>query len=413
MDRIIDENKKAVATAQEEDPAVEKGAENEWAVYFSENFWARKHKGKPGREIRIHHDFSWGEEQFRLLALYLCEEGVVLDLCKSFSQEAFHEFKEKWKDSIEYPDKLTDRELEQIEAENPSKMDFSIEMKLDGVSLYSRGSCGMGWIPDFPDLSDTEANPEARNFIKHYGLGEEKCWTMQRSSFALREDPDEARECGEEQRNVDSKEQSGQEILSVPEAPGYMELYLSQYRRPVPAADFTLEGAGQTVRFTHPVSGKEYEMVIRSVKKKKMEDLTVGEDEITSRFRMPQWYTEITYTLDPEPAEDGLLIRSRLQGDDPVPLENQDNGASCCTVIGGADGPTSIFLAGKFSNRKTEEKVIHTAYSSLYFQPTDVKEWEILFNVKKKDDLELRISLDETSGQGGKTSRDQTKQQEE
>lgn len=382
---------------------------DEWAVYFSENFWARKHRGKPGREIRINHDFRWGDEQFRLLALYLCEEGVVLDLCKSFSQEAFHEFKEKWKDSIENADKLTDRELEQIEAENPSEMDFDIEMQLDGILLFSCGSCGMGWSPEFLDQSD----PEVRTFIKHYDLGEEKCWTVQRSSFALREDPDEARECGEEQRNVDSKKPSGQEILSVPEAPGYMELYLSQYRRPVPAADFTLKGAGQTVRFTHPVSGKEYEMVIGSVENKKTEDLAAGEDEITSRFRMPQWYTEITYTLDPEPAEGGLLIRSRLHGDDPVPLENQDNGSSCCTVIGGADGPTSIFLAGKFSNRKTDEKVIHTAYSSLYFQPTDVKEWEILFNVKKKDDLELQISLDETSGQGGKSSMDQIEEREE
>ena len=408
MDRTTEKDEKAAGTAQEEASTVENGAVDEWSVYFSENFWSQKHRGKPGREIRLDHDFRWGDEQFRILSLYLCEEGVVLDLCKSFSREDFNDFKEKWKDSIEKADKWTDREMEQFEMENPSSMGFDIEMHLDSVSLYSCGSCGMGWSPDFPDRSD----PEVRQFIKHYDLGEEKCWTVQRSSFALREDPDGAWECGEEQVYVDSKEQSGEETLSLPESPGYMELSLSQQQRPVLATEFTLEGTGQAVRFTHPVSGREYEMVIRSVEKKKMEELAAGEDEIASRFRMPQWYTEIIYTLDPEPAEGGLIIRSRSHGDDPIPVENQDDGASCCTVIGGADGPTSIFLAGKFSNRKAEERVVHTAYSSMYFQPTEVKDWEILFYIKKKEDLTLQIPIAEKSMQDGKTSRDQTKQRE-
>ena len=52
-------------------------------------------------------------------------------------------------------------------------------------------------------------------------------------------------------------------------------------------------------------------------------------------------------------------------------------------MIGGADGPTAVFLTGK---GKTEAPKLHAACSALHFEPAARIEWRTAFRVKTVPD---------------------------
>ena len=57
--------------------------------------------------------------------------------------------------------------------------------------------------------------------------------------------------------------------------------------------------------------------------------------------------------------------------------------AACVGIIGAADGPTAIFMAGKGEPCGT--------FSSLYFEPGKPVEWRMRFYEKRVEDLEVKL----------------------
>lgn len=53
-------------------------------VYFQRGFHERNHpeeQRKPGVEVKVGKEFSWEGKLWKIPAVYLFEEGVVMDLC--------------------------------------------------------------------------------------------------------------------------------------------------------------------------------------------------------------------------------------------------------------------------------------------------------------------------------------------
>ena len=67
--------------------------EEEWIVTFDGGFWSNE--GNPGKEIRVEKRFTWGEEKWYIPAVYLCDEGIVVDYCKEAECAAIKAFIEK------------------------------------------------------------------------------------------------------------------------------------------------------------------------------------------------------------------------------------------------------------------------------------------------------------------------------
>lgn len=84
-------------------------------VYFG-NFWREKRKEheKPGMPISVQKEFEYGSFRWVCPRLYLCEEGIVLDLCRKYDASEFKAFYDKWVDKI---DALSPAEQEQITKE--------------------------------------------------------------------------------------------------------------------------------------------------------------------------------------------------------------------------------------------------------------------------------------------------------
>ena len=82
------------------------------------------------------------------------------------------------------------------------------------------------------------------------------------------------------------------------------------------------------------------------------------------------------YQVEPELPEGTLLVSDCSLSDLP-----KSPAASSIAVIGGADGPTSVFVAGKVSGSK-EESSGKSAFSSLHYEPADEVEWKLTFRVQ-------------------------------
>ncbi len=299
---------------------------NEWKVYYGNNFWGHERYARPGKETAVNREFLWDGEQFKILSLYECSEGLVVDLCKRIDSETLHAFQKNWKEKD--PEKLSDQELGFLEAENPTSLHLVSELTADGELLPNQGSCSMGWYPcDEEGACDVQAE----------------------------------------------------------------EFLFSQQPLPVPGPCFILnKELPQTVCFTHPESGKTHTLEIHSRISRQIPEHTLS--HMPKHFRHPRCYEELHYTLSPELEEGSYFIRSVSAGNQPVSIASysESKGASSISIIGGSNGPTSIFLAGKLP---LNEKKTHLAFSSLFFTSTEVREWTITFRVRKKEDCRLILDM--------------------
>ncbi|EJW90847.1 hypothetical protein EVA_21046, partial [gut metagenome] len=101
-----------------------------WKVIFDSGFWCGA-DGEPGRELRVNRTFVWDGETFCIPAVYLCREGLVLDLCKRVEPEQIDDCLHKWELSVEKgePDNLA---WEQQEQNNPMALHVRVEAVVNG-----------------------------------------------------------------------------------------------------------------------------------------------------------------------------------------------------------------------------------------------------------------------------------------
>jgi Na+-transporting methylmalonyl-CoA/oxaloacetate decarboxylase beta subunit len=62
--------------------------------------------------------------------------------------------------------------------------------------------------------------------------------------------------------------------------------------------------------------------------------------------------------------------------------------AGSVSVIGGANGPTSVFIAGKSKDPTSNRRC---AVSSLHYQDVEQVEWRMIFQIK--DEQTLKVSI--------------------
>lgn len=341
-------------------------------VYFEGFFGNSENQKKPEKEIPVNKLFLWDNDRWNILSIYEFKEGLTMDFCKEINPGELQEFQKEWEKEIsQYEDgeiEIPEELFEQLQEENPGVCDITPKMYLHGRELISRGGSSICYYP-VSVFSENEGacpnDPKAEEIIREYGMNPDMGYVIFRWSFTWNK--------GWRRK----REYSLSDIELTMEA--------GRVNRVGEVFHLEYEQKEEYCSFMNPVNHKEYMITFGTPEQKKMSEKLLN--KMDGRFRYPTCYEIIGYKIIPKLPSEEYFIRSRVKGDAPELIAG-DDAAAGISVIGGADGPTSIFLAGKIRKSTYYEKRIN---SPLFFEPTEVRDYEIVFRVKPKEDIHINL----------------------
>lgn len=336
-----------------------------WKVYFYGGFWGHHGRDHAGTEIPVNHTFDWEGEEWFVPAVYACGQGLVMDLFCKVSKEDVEVFAHKWNLSPESRSDDFDQELvENIEAENPLNSHFRPSLMLNGKELPLLHTCGMAWNPVFPEGND----PETKAVLAHYGFAPSFGWNICRAYFSWATKKKPRIKC--------------------------LQLTLNPLAVPVPGPHFTVQKPGDSFSFTHPITGTTHTLTVQSLEPLELDEKAL-ESEPFGEWLFPSHGLALYYKISPGLPDRAVTVTDCVSSDAPIHkghassgFEARPSGCAAIGIIGGADGPTSIFLAGK----ETQPKGGALACSALHFQPVSRVEWRIVFHEKRKGSITTLFS---------------------
>ena len=158
----------------------------------------------------------------------------------------------------------------------------------------------------------------------------------------------------------------------------------------VPGGHFTVSAAGQRFSITDPRTGKRHTLRIAEYSAHELG----GEPFPNDGMVTPRHFHIMGYTLEPELSDEEFRVLDCERSDPPRhaavsdPLAAAVSVAATVGVIGGADGPTALFLS------PPPGKIMHSAVSSMHFEPRAETEWRTVF--LKRDAEPFTVKLIET-----------------
>lgn len=339
-------------------PAVE--TPQEWAVYYECGFGGKRPRRRPGREVALGITFTWGGEEWLAPAMYCCGEGLVLDLLKKVPAEVLNRFAEKWglDENGALQRELTPAEQEQMENENPLEERFRAEVTVNGRRLQQSTGHGVCWVPGLPESARWDG--EAEQVVAHYGLERNCGWAIWRVCCPW----------------------NGGKLK-----PETVELTMTAEKEAVDGGTFTAE-PGKTVPLTDPRTGLTHTLRVLSLTMETMDRSLLP----PVGMEFPTEYVEMQYTLEPPlPVGDFALVDA-APGDEARACK-VENGltaqeSACIGIIGGADGPTAVFVSGKGDEAGEN---VRAAYSSLHYKPVETVTWRARFMARPKEAVTVTL----------------------
>lgn len=335
--------------------------QTEWAVYYDSGFWTKNAKGRPGEEIVLNKRFAWGDEIWHVPAVYICTKGLVIDFCVEIKPEKEKAFIDKWYPVLEKDENISNELREQIEQENPIDVNFIARLQINGNPITVSNGTSINWIPESCLPDGVRSERDSKQIIKHYGLDETRAWSFHRLAcpWTTKRKP---------------------EIKSI-------KLNLERHPVAIQGMHFKNPSVGDVITFVHPIHNTEHELTVIGYEK---QEFSVKEFQ-NEECEFPTHHTVMTYSLEPEISGINFQVRDCLNNEPPKrkpknQLEPQSDYDACSiAIIGGADGPTAIFIANKAVSK------MHSACSALHFEPTDDIEWKVFFREKLCADMQVDI----------------------
>lgn len=331
--------------------------EKEWNVYFDGGFWGGE--GKPGTEMPIGKHFRWGGEKWYIPAVYLCDEGLVMDFCMEADPEAVKAFIDKWDLLNEDRKHFTQEQREQIEREHPLNAHFFGKVTCNWEHLENGSGYGVTWLPVSCVSDGIRQNDTAKGILNHYGLDETKGWAFHRWSYPW-------------------GDMGKQELYAL-------SVCMERQRENIAGAHFTTPAVGESITLAHPLTGETYTLTVHEVEQQEMPEHAFRDPGM----EYPKHLLAMSYSLEPDITGRGFIVQDCSDGDrprrkkrSPNELEATTQSAVSVGVIGSADGPTAIIMGSNTPK-------LHAACSSLHFEPVEEVEWRAVFSEKRMEDMEV------------------------
>lgn len=331
-------------------------------VYYGKNFYYKGEKKTPLRKIVIDRPFQWGNQAGVIFAIYVGDEGVAVDIGLETPREELEKFftwyEQNWAGKEEC---LSARDHDEIENRNPLATSFRMKLSINRKELKSDFSCGVTYynmelMKEFHAKSSEEAVEE--QLIAEYGCDRSNGWYLSRH-FAKWD--------------------------KMPEKIETMEIVLKEAEgaKRTEQLEIGVDSTGEIFVIGHPVTGERYQMKVLEVTQEKME----WDEEPIPNMILPQHYLNVTYQMTPQ--MDARLFHFMAENGDEPRRKSISVSTGAVSIIGGASGPTSVFIAGK-----RKEPAVNSIPSGLFYEPITTAKFTPTFMVKNRDDLEITISLD-------------------
>ena len=381
-----------------DDPKRNDPRKKSWLVSYDGSF---RHAGEDsGREVPVRKEFLWGSKKWVIPALYLCQEGLVIDFCMEVESAELKTFIEKWDLVRTACDRRSREQLLKLLLEHPLDISFSSHVSLNGKELKSEHSCAVSWLPEacfpgsrFPDKMTP--NPEAKAALEHYGLDRDKAWSIHRHAY--RWTPDMGPFTPEAWR----------ESLKTA---GPLLIHLERDRESIPAERFTALDIGQRVPIRHPLTGAEYLLTVHDIRPE-----SLPPDPFPDFcMEFPGHCTAIFYSLQPDLPDHSFHLLDCAEGDAPRRKEGASGSVKYASVSsttfigipGGAEGPAAILLPDDAEHSGAAARVtLHSSCSSAYFEAPEQIQWLAVFCEKLAEDITVEVPADAAGGSTGRGSK--------
>ncbi len=318
----------------------------EWSVYYDGGFLCRSGKGRAGKEITVNKRFSWNNESWYIPSVYACSKGLVIDFCVEIEVDRFRSFLDKWQEVCSSDAPIDDEQQTQLDRENPLSIEFRPHVYVNDRCITEKSGMSCSWLPKSCLDSGEKNSRGAESVVRHYRLDERKVWSIHRCSCSW----------------TTTKRPA---IKSI-------KLRLEREKMQLEGTRFEASKVGDTIKFTHPIFKTEHELTVCSYERS---TISYGQLSATG---YPTCGTKLEYTLSPDIPSSQFSVVDCKDSDSP--------NAASIAVIGGADGPTSVFVGvprGSTNN--------HSACSALTFEPQDKVKWKMIFREKPIDDIEVEL----------------------
>lgn len=329
-------------------------------VYYG-SLWDSGRDKKPGRPLNVRRQFVWAGREFYVPAVYLCDEGMVMDLCRRVDPEEIRRFADKWNLTPENDDTdlFSPAQQMQLDAENPLTLDLNACLLADGREYPMKESSSTVWNPCFARDAGDDA---AAQLVQQYGLDPACGWNLCRMCFP----------CTAEQ------------------TPHSLSLTLREGAHPLPGPCFCTGGTQTDFDFTFPPDGTRHTLHIEEYRQETL-DGALGDES----WEYPRQFIEMIYTLTPDLDRSRFQLRDCSNGDPahrrvqppPSPLAEKYGLEPCAThaaFVGVIGAGVSAVCAG-------ESASLHTACSAVHFARPETVDWMLVYYQEGAGDITVDL----------------------
>lgn len=306
----------------------------DWRVGFRSGFFSVPKEKEAGQELALNREFCWAGHRWRIPAVYLCREGLVLDLCMQQDPDPVGQFLDRWRPRLQQEPEYFPQLQQQMEWENPLGISPAGRLVWDGQDLPCAGRSGVYY---YSMVSAEEANPRARRVVDHYRLDPAFCWGLHRLRFGW-----------------------GEEIGFPAALPARLELCLEEPLVPVPGPCFVASRPGDSLSFVHPVTGQPGLLKVQWLRRQQLDS------PCRDGLCYPSQALAMGYTLSPNPEAEELTVEDTAPSDAPRRPDGTPE-----------PGAWSMFLP------IAPDAAERTVCSSLHFEPVDRVQWQLVFHCRR------------------------------
>ncbi len=334
-----------------------------WKVCFERGFWGGHGKGKAGTEILINQEYEFAGHKWIVPAVYSCGKGLVADFCMQVPVEEIRAFMDKWSLIFDedWTPHFTKEERLELDADNPMSLDFRPKAILNGKELHCSHGYGTSYNPCVPQGFTNEL--DAKWVMDHYGLDSTCGWSIWRYSFPW----------------------------ATVKRPKIKSLSMHLCPKPVAllGPHFRVKAPGDSFSFTHPETKVVHTLTVVEYERQTMDFSRIPDQD----KEYPPHCMVMSYCISPELSQHEVSVsdcadsdQPRMKSTDQCRFRPQATQSVMVGIIGGADGPTSIFVGG------AAEKP-HAVCSSLHFEPVESVEWRITFHVNRGEEKTINLNV--------------------